>query len=244
MTSLDLGESLLKIAIRFEPDIVTVRQKTKLVARELGFDRQDQIRLATAVSELARNVFQYARTGAIEFFFNQEVPQFFYIVVRDSGPGISAIKNILDGTYQSKSGMGLGLNGAKKLMDFFDIQTGPKIGTTITIGKKIRKFLSTSEAVQLNSLITEMASIPASNPFEALQNQNRELSAALEQVRIAKEDLSKLNSELAETNRAVIELYAELDGRALALSAANVALVQATTEADLANRLRVVFFPT
>ena len=83
----NLGECLLKIAIRFEPDIVTARQKTKLIAHELGFDMQDQIRLATAVSELARNVFQYAKTGTIEFFFTLDLPQYFYIVVSDSEIG-------------------------------------------------------------------------------------------------------------------------------------------------------------
>ncbi len=94
-----LGENLLQIAIRFEPDIVTARQKTKMIAQELGFDMQDQIRLATAVSELARNVFQYAKTGTIEYFLNLERPQFFYIVVKDLGPGIHSIEKILNGTY-------------------------------------------------------------------------------------------------------------------------------------------------
>jgi len=137
-----LGVSLLKIAIHYEADIVTSRQKTKMIARELGFDSQDQIRLATAVSELTRNVFQYARTGTIEFFFSSELPQYFYIVISDSGPGISAIEKILAGSYVSASGMGVGLMGAKKLMDYFDIQTGPQAGTTVTIGKKLRQTIS------------------------------------------------------------------------------------------------------
>jgi len=87
----------------------------------------------------------------------------------------------------------------------------------------------------LKAVITEIVATPAANPFEALQNQNRDLSTALEEIRIAKENLSKLNLELAETNRAVVKLYAELDGRALALKTVNEALVLATEQADLAN---------
>ncbi len=236
-----LGISLLKMVIRFEPDIVTSRQKTKLIARELGFDSQDQIRLATAVSELTRNVFQYARTGTIEFFFSYELPQFFYIVISDSGPGISAIDKILAGTYSSESGMGVGLMGAKKLMDYFDVQTSAQTGTTITIGKKLRYIISTDKIENLKPGISELISIAPTNSFEALQNQNRDLSSALDEVRIAKENLSKLNLELAETNQAMVKLYTELDGRALALQMANEALIQATEQADLANQAKSQF---
>ncbi len=241
MTASKLGQSLLRMTIRFEPDIITSRQKTKLIAQELGLDTQDQIRLATTVSELARNVFQYARTGTIEFFFTIELPQFFYIVVSDSGPGIQFIEKILAGDYTSQSGMGVGLRGAKKLMDYFHVETSSQNGTVVTIGKKLRLDVSTAKAENLKQVITDMVSIPASNPFEALQNQNRELSTALDEVRVAKENLSRLNIELAETNRAVIALYAELDGRALSLKAANEALVYATEQADLANEAKSRF---
>ncbi len=234
MTAVSLGELLFKIAIRFEPDIVTSRQKTKMITAELGFDSQDQIRFATAVSELARNVFQYAKTGTLEYYFSSERPQFFYIVVSDSGPGILAINKILEGTYSSTSGMGLGLMGAKKLMDYFDVKTSPN-GTKVTIGKKLRLFVSEEKTENLKEIITALVCTPASNPFELLQNQNRELSMALEEVRLAKQELSKLYQELAETNRAVVVLYEELDGRALSLKSANEALVAATEQAELAN---------
>ncbi len=241
MTKINLGELLFKLAIRFEPDIVTSRQKTKKIAAELGFDSQDQIRFATAVSELARNVFQYAKTGTLEFYFSTERPQYFFIVITDSGPGISAIDKILEGTYSSKSGMGLGLMGAKKLMDYFDIQTDSQSGTKVTIGKKLRQLIPQEKFESLKQNITELVCTPASNSFELLQNQNRELSTALEEVRIAKQELSNLNQELAETNRSVIKLYAELDERALSLKAANGALVKATEQAELANEAKSRF---
>ena len=236
-----LGESLLKIAIRFEPDIVTCRQKTKLIAHALGFDSQDQIRLATAVSELARNVYQYAKTGTVEFFYSTETPSFFYIVIFDSGPGISKIKEILNGSYSSPSGMGAGLMGTKKLMDYFDIQTDSLKGTNVTIGKRLKNLVPVNKREKIKKIITDMVSAPASNPFEALQNQNRELSTALEEVRIAKKDLSLLNQELAETNRVMIALYEELDGRALSLKTANAALTQATEVAEHANQAKSRF---
>jgi signal transduction histidine kinase/CheY-like chemotaxis protein len=221
------GLSLLKVAIRFEPDIVTARQKSRRIAQALGFDSQDQIRMATAVSELARNVFQYVGRGDIEFFFCEESPQTLFVRVSDEGHGISAVDQILNGTYVSKSGMGRGLLGTKKLMDYFDIATGPTIGTTVTIGKIFDKSMRTHSEATLRAIAESFVSTQAENPFEELRNQNTDLLYALEEVRAAKEELASLNRELEVTNRGVVALYAELDEKAI--------------EADLANHAKSRF---
>lgn len=215
------GFPLFRLAIRYEPDVVTARQKTRGLAEMLGFDGQDQARLATAVSELARNVFQYAGSGQIEFFFSQGAPQLFSVRVSDAGPGIAELDAILAGTYRSSSGMGVGLSGTKKLMDSFRIETAPGRGTVITIGKTLDRRARFIGKEELGQISLRLLTKQADNPFEEMQNQNRELVAALEEVRSAKAELAELNRELAETNRGVVALYAELDEKAASLQRAN-----------------------
>lgn len=215
-----LGLPLLKVAIRFEHDVVTARQKARKLSQMLGFDNQDQARIATAVSELARNVYQYANSGSIEFFLSDYIPQVFSIKVSDSGPGISDLEAVLAGTYVSHTGMGVGLIGTQKLMDQFQIETGAT-GTAITIGKLLQKRAKKIDIKTAGKLVEQVLFKPAGTPFEEIQNQNRELLLALEEIRSARTELSQLNEELAETNRGVVALYAELDEKAASLQRAN-----------------------
>jgi signal transduction histidine kinase len=216
----ELGFAILKVAIADEQDIVSARQKTRKLAQFLGFENQDQARLATAVSELSRNVFQYAGSGFVEFFFKN--PQTFNVRVSDSGPGIEHIDDILNGLYVSKTGMGIGLLGAKKIMDAFSIETSPGKGTTVVISKLLDrpKHIPLSD---FSKLAEELAiKSEASSAFEEVQMQNRELLQALEAAKSAKSDLAELNRELAETNRGVVALYSELDEKAASLQRANI----------------------
>lgn len=215
------GYPLLKVAIRFEPDIVTARQRTRHLSQVLGFESQDQVRLATAVSELARNVFQYAGTGSIEFFFAETTPQTLFVRVSDNGPGIQHLKDVLGGTYRSKSGMGVGLIGTKKLMDHFQIECTASKGTVVTIGKALERRAKPVTRDDLDSVVDKLVARPAESPFEEIQNQNRDLLLALDQVNAAKEELADLNAELRETNRGIVALYAELDEKAASLLRAN-----------------------
>ena len=103
---------LLTMAIRYEHDVVAVRQRARQVAAAVGFDGQDQTRIATAISELARNAFMYARGGAVEFLVEgQRAPQLLSIRVSDRGPGIADVDAVLSGRYRSRTGMGLGHGG-------------------------------------------------------------------------------------------------------------------------------------
>src|SRR6201999_215326 len=126
---------IVTVPIESEPDVVTVRQRAHRLAELLGFERQDQTRIATAVSELARNAFSYAGGGRAEFILDPtSAPQTFHIRISDKGPGISDVQTILDGQYRSKSGMGLGIIGARRLMDHFKIDSRPGKGTIVEIG--------------------------------------------------------------------------------------------------------------
>src|SRR6201993_1803260 len=112
-----MSSSTLRIPLRTERDVVQARQRAREFASVLGFDNQDQIRLATATSEIARNAFRYARNGNVQFSVNLESPQHLEIVVTDSGPGIPNLDDILDGRYKSETGMGMGIIGTRRLMD-------------------------------------------------------------------------------------------------------------------------------
>ena len=104
-----------------EHDVVVARQRARQMAALVGFDATDQTRIATAVSELARNAFVYAGGGKVEFALEGELPpQLLTIRVSDRGPGIARLGEVLGGQYRSATGMGLGIIGTRRLMDAFD----------------------------------------------------------------------------------------------------------------------------
>src|SRR5688572_6545240 len=127
---------VLTVTIKYEHDVVSVRQRARQIAGLLGFEAQDQVRIATAVSEIARNAFRYAGGGSAEFVLEgATAPQLLIVRVSDKGPGIANLQTILDGQYRSQTGMGLGIVGARRLMDQFDIRTGAGAGTTVALKK-------------------------------------------------------------------------------------------------------------
>ncbi|MBW4596675.1 MAG: response regulator [Brasilonema angustatum HA4187-MV1] len=212
---------LLTLEIRYERDVVLTRKMAREVAQALGFDTQDQARLATAVSEIARNAFVYANGGSVEFSVDDESPQNFWISISDKGPGIANLKAILDGQFTSTTGMGLGIIGARRLMDTFNIESISNQGTQVLMGKSLPKRLAKLTPQRLQQIQDELANRSPQNPFEEIQRQNQELLGAMEELRNREEQLIHLNSELEDTNRGVVALYAELDEKADFLQRAN-----------------------
>lgn len=206
--------SLFKVEIRHEHDVVLARQRARQVAAGLLFDAQDQTRIATAISEVARNAFQYAGGGVVEFSVDSLSERMLTITIRDRGRGISNLREILDGKYESRTGMGLGLLGAKRLMDHFAIDTAPGKGTTVTLGKAFPPKFPGLDKKQLDSLLASLEKKSPENPYEEVQQQNRELVRMLDQLRARQTELAQLNRELDETNRGVVALYAELNDKA------------------------------
>jgi signal transduction histidine kinase/CheY-like chemotaxis protein len=205
---------LLRMEIRYEHDVVLARQRARQIAAALKFDAQDQTRIATAVSEIARNAFQYAGGGLVEFRIEKTPPPTLQISVSDKGRGIANVQEILDGKYVSRSGMGLGLIGAKRLMDSLSIDSAPATGTTVTFGKTIpHRFAGLSKS-DIDTLLSEIESGSPQNPYEEMLQQNKELLRALDELRARQMELAQLNRELDETNRGVVALYAELDDKA------------------------------
>ena len=203
---------LLTVQIRFERDVVLSRQRARQIAGLLGFESQDQVRIATTVSELARNVFQYAKRGKIDFSCDGATGDI-HAVVSDQGPGISNLKAILAGDYVSKTGMGVGLAGAKRLMDFFQADTKPGKGTIISIGKKLPISTVLSQR-KIDSIVAVLAENHTDDPFQEIQRQNQELLSTMGELEKRQSELDQLNRELEDTNRGVVALYAELDEKA------------------------------
>ena len=210
-----MAATITTVAIGYEQDVVLARQRTRQIAKELGFDAQDQTRLATAVSELARNAFGYAGGGKVEYSVEgATVPQVFFIRVKDEGPGIANLKEILEGRYRSPNGMGLGIIGARRLVDQSEIRTRPGGGTEIIL-KKLLPHRSPLITTSRTAAISEtLAKRRAENPFDEVTQQNQELLRALADARAREEELARVNQELEDTNRGVVALYAELDERA------------------------------
>jgi signal transduction histidine kinase/DNA-binding response OmpR family regulator len=201
--------------IRYERDVVLARQRARTVAAALKFDVQDQTRLATAVSEIARNAFQYAGEGWIDFEVDDGTPRMLVISVRDRGCGIQNLEEILGGKYLSKTGMGLGIIGAKRLLDHFQIESKKDEGTVVTLGETIPSKLARVSERELDALLTTVErKAAADDPYAELQEQNKELMRTLEELRERQQELAQLNRELDETNRGVVALYAELNDKA------------------------------
>jgi signal transduction histidine kinase/CheY-like chemotaxis protein len=207
--------SILSVTIRDEHDTVNARQRARQVARLLGFDAQDQTRISTAVSEIARNVFNYAQGGKVEYMVKGRTrPQLFVIRVTDHGPGIDNLAAILEGRYESQTGMGLGIIGAKRLMDQFQIDSAPGIGTTVLLTRLIPKRAPLITEADLARIAGDLAREHPQDPVQELQYQNQELLRALEEIRSRQLELTRVNRELEDTNRGVVALYAELDEKA------------------------------
>ena len=209
-----MSAPLLGLSIRDEQDVVAARQRARQIAGLLGFDATDQARLATAVSEIARNAFLYAGGGRIVFEVEgSRAPQLFTIRVSDTGPGISRLDDIMGGRYTSTTGLGLGIVGTRRLVDMFDISSTTQ-GTTVSLKKLLPARASFVDADDLGRISATLAAERPAGPLAEIRQQNQELLRALDIVRTRQEELERVNRELEDTNRGVVALYAELDERA------------------------------
>src|SRR3954447_24800690 len=128
---------ILALDVRQEGDVVLARQRARQIAALLGFPPLDQTRIATATSEIARNALHYAGGGTAEFLVEPTVPQSLEVLVTQRGPGIDSMQAILDGEPVSPTGAGLGILGARRLMDRFEIVTAPGAGVAVRMAKNL-----------------------------------------------------------------------------------------------------------
>lgn len=125
----------MRLEGRDQTIIVTARGAVRELARELGFGVVDQTRLATAVSEIARNAVQYAGKGLVEFRVLEGERVGLEVVVSDEGPGIPDISRVLAGGYSTAQGFGRGISGARALVDEFTLESTLGKGTRVRMRK-------------------------------------------------------------------------------------------------------------
>jgi len=129
----------VRVPIATDGDIVTARQKGRELAAAGGFSRTDQTLIATAISEVARNIVVHAERGEIILSpLEQPGRRGLMVVARDEGPGIADPELAMRDGYSTANSLGMGLPGARRIMDEFDLLSTPGHGTTITMKKWAR----------------------------------------------------------------------------------------------------------
>lgn len=129
---ISLNKETIKIGT--EQDVVLFRQRLKEYATKIGMSLLNQTKLITASSELVRNILVYARQGEVVIeVVSDRIQTGIRATFKDQGPGIADIKKAMQDGYSTHKSLGLGLPGAKRLVNYFDIQSKPGHGTTVTI---------------------------------------------------------------------------------------------------------------
>jgi signal transduction histidine kinase len=202
------------IYVRREADIVKVRERVRRLAGEMRFDTTTQIKITTAVSELTRNIYEYARSGAITLSLATRgaAAAGLQITARDDGPGIdeAKLRSIVRGTYRSPSGLGVGLIGTRRLMDEFDIQSKEGEGTRVAVVKWLPPTEAEEVTGRADFLRDFVNTEEDDSALEELARQNRDLVQVLGELEEKREQLERVNTKLEESNRELNQANAQL----------------------------------
>ncbi|SCG70895.1 sensor histidine kinase [Micromonospora halophytica] len=191
-------EPLLRMALRVEQDIFTVRQRGREVADAVGLEHQDQIRVATALSEVARDLLRTAEGADVAFF----------VVDRPDGRtalqiDLTPARPLPDGRYEPQSG------AVARLVDTLGVAR-PEGDTVVRMSRRVPATAQALTAARLAELRAELGHTAPASALDELATQNEQLIAALDEVRSQRDELAVLNAELEETNRGVMALYTQL----------------------------------
>jgi serine/threonine-protein kinase RsbT len=129
----------IRVEIRTDADVVTARQEARTMGARLGFSSTDLTLLATAISEVARNITTYAGEGEVLLrVLDEDARQGIEVLATDEGPGIEDVELAMQDGFTTGNGLGLGLPGTRRLVDEFSLHTTPGAGTTVRLVKWIR----------------------------------------------------------------------------------------------------------
>jgi signal transduction histidine kinase len=214
-------EKILTLRVDTEFDVIVARQRARQIAAACSFSSVDQARIGTVVSELARNIINYAGAGSVSFAAEGiAAPQKLSITLEDQGPGIAGIEQILSGRYRSTSGMGLGILSARRLMESFEI-TSSAAGTRITVGKQFPAQMAFVSAAAFGAIVAQFDALSNHAALSEARHQNRELTDALNALQARQEELLLVTTRLEERNRNIEALNDLLDDKAEALQQAD-----------------------
>jgi signal transduction histidine kinase len=187
-------QRILATRIVSEQGLVSVRDRTRQVGDLFGLDGLQRTRLITAVSEIARNVIQYAGAGVIEFYFRPAQGgdhQAVQVRIIDTGPGIANVQAVLEGQWQSGGRNALGISGSKRLVDRFTIDSTLGAGTLVTLEMRLPLDAPLIDTARLGDLVEQLARRKLQSSTEELEQQNREMLVALEALRMRQAELEQ-----------------------------------------------------
>lgn len=197
---------LASMQLGTEKDIVLTRQRGRQIARLLSFDAQEQVRIATAISEAVRETLTYCQSAEVQFRLDTVQNRFVIQLIcswRDSADDDAA------GNFYSSAGM----TAARRLIGPCEFIPGDN-GIRVELQRPLPPGLQNIDDDALRELAESVSNVPSEDFYQEFRNQNQELLAALNAMRDHQTELAKLNRELEETNRGVMALYAELEDNA------------------------------
>jgi signal transduction histidine kinase len=205
---------ILIVGIGSAQDVVIVRQRARQISHLLGFSTQDQVRIATAVSEITRYAFSYASGGRAIFEYD-ETDGASYLIIRisENGGELRQAKRSMLEELSSNQDLEGAILTARRLMNDCVVESRRDDGTSITV-RKLLPDSGTLKSSQLLNISLELDESPTTNTFLEVQQQNQELSATLAELRERQDDLLSLTKELEDTNQGVVALYAEIEEKA------------------------------
>lgn len=224
---------LLRRLVGSEQDVFAVRHQGRQLAARLGLASQDQIRLATALSEVSRRLLGEFGEVTVEFTVDQPDGSARPDLIVRTGVAGAVTNEFIDA-----------IGVTRRLMDRLDIDRGAA-GTRVTMARSLPAQSQLPSEAEAEAIRTEVAPLGAGSPMEELAEHNRQLMSTLEIVQGHRDELLRLNGELAETNRGVMALYNELSGELEATNRGVVALYaeldQRTNQARAANEAKTRF---
>jgi len=215
-----VGTRLLSLALGSDADVVAARQQARRIAELCGFTTQAQTRIATAVSEVARNAVSHGGGGEVAFALDgSDELQRLEIVVADTGPGTDPQEALGGGEPGPRRGSGL--VNARRLVDHFEFDSARGRGTRVTLAQRLPRGSGRAPSASALQSAARRLQSGSSDPLNVVLQQNRELVESLAALHDREREAARLNRELEETNRGVVALYSELDEKAEQLRAAS-----------------------
>lgn len=229
---------LFSLHIRKEKDILTVRDRARVVCEELGFSVTQQLQVTTSVFELGKNILEHGGGGEVSFSLLTDGDNLSLEVIgKDQGPGMSSEEvedNLKPGLGKATANRGIA--AMKRLMDSFEIETEPGAGTVIRLLKKKSKSAKTLAGNIVNFIQDKFAARNKLTLFEELRKQNINLVQTLSLYEEKNEELQKKNKELLDLKLQLETSNAELNDRTAELQEALLSLGDRTSELEAQNR--------
>jgi signal transduction histidine kinase len=212
---------LLTVPVRSELDVIASRLRARQITAVCAFGHHEQTRIATAVSELARNAYMYASGGTVRFFAGcLGERQALVVAIDDNGAGIAGHKHVLTGDDAAHGIEAGGIQAARRLMDRCEIVTGSQ-GTHIVLVKMFAPHAPLLDAAVIDAAMTRLAALPSNVALSEAHHQNRELTDALAALQAKQLELLEVSACLERTNRQVESLNVLLNEKASSLVSAD-----------------------